>query len=114
MAQQLDREFALERPAQDVGVEQVPRARWLDDRALPRPRTDQALGRQHLDRFAGDRAADGMRLGDFRFGRKGPLLVAAGHDRPPERVEHPVREVAPDAFHRWIMIVPAGHRSFVV
>ena len=96
MAQKLDREFPLQRPAQDVGVEQVPRARGLDDGALPRSRADQPLGGQHLDGLASHRPADAVGLGDFRLGRERTMLVASGDDRPPERIEHAMGQVSPE------------------
>ena len=66
----------------------------LDTGALARPRAQQALGGQHLDRLAGDRAADLVLAGKLGLGREGLCLIDAGDDRPAEAFEQPVGQVA--------------------
>jgi hypothetical protein len=111
MGEQVDREAPFEHPAQHVGIEQVPLAVGLDDRALARAGADQALGGQHLDRLARDRAADPVRFGQFGLGRKTLFVVGAAHDQQPEPVEQAICQVAPQGIARFEGL--GGHgRSF--
>ena len=90
VAQQLDRKIAFEQPAEHIGIEQVPRCRRLDHRALPRPRAEQAFGGQHLDRLASHRPADAVLPRQFGLGRKRRRLVLAGDDRFADAVEQTI------------------------
>jgi hypothetical protein len=92
LAQQIERELPLEQPAQDVGVEQVPAVARLDHRADLGPRAQQALGRQHLDRLARDRAAEPVRSRKLGLRRK-LRLERAADDRAPQRLAQGVGQV---------------------
>ncbi|KAG5718541.1 hypothetical protein E4T56_gene13697, partial [Termitomyces sp. T112] len=97
LRKQVDREFAFQQPAQDIGIEQVPAGHRLNAGALTGPRGQQALGGQHLDRLARDRAADAMLGREIRLGRKGPVFKRARHDLPPQQVQQPIGQIASEA-----------------
>ena len=112
LTQQVDGEAPLEQPAQHIGIEQVPGRGGLHHGPLPGTRGEQALGGQHLDRLAGDRAADAVLPGELGFRGEGPALVAARDDGPAHLVEQPIGEIAPEraaALGRGAF-VPALHR----
>ena len=94
MAQQVDGEVALQQPLQNIRIKEVPATGRLHRSALTGPCTDEPFRRQHLDRFARDRTAYAMRLGDLRLGGKPALVVRTRDDRLAEGIEHALREVA--------------------
>ena len=77
-------DFAVGRrrvPAQHVAIEQVPAFPRLDPAADLGAGTEQALGHQHLDRFAHRRAADVEGFRPFRLVRQdGSGRIVAAHD----------------------------------
>jgi hypothetical protein len=68
-------------PSEDVRIEQVPFRSRLGSGARTRPNLQHALVRQHLDRFADNRAADTKLFAKLRFVRETQCLTGAfGHE----------------------------------
>ncbi len=90
LGQQPQAELALQHPAQDVGIQQVPLVLGLDHRAVAGAGAEQALGGQHLDGFACHCAAGAVLLGQLAFGGEADRGVVAGDDGLTERFDEAI------------------------
>jgi hypothetical protein len=76
-------------PAEYVGVQVIPEARIADAHAGLLAGLDQALGAEHLERFAQHRAAHGHLLGQHRLARQRVTRMQhPAHDRLADFLDH--------------------------
>lgn len=71
-------------PVENIGVEEVPRASWPNDRASFGSRFDQPLGRQRFNRFPHDRSADPQLVAQREFLQRITGLNFASKNTAPE------------------------------
>jgi hypothetical protein len=108
LGQQAQAELAFQQPAQDVGIQQVPLGLGLDHGAVAGAGAEQALGRQHLHRFAGDGAAGAELLGEFALGRKADGDIFAGDNGLTKRLDQTIGQTEARLSAHRLVFFPTG------